>query len=233
MTPLILVVDDDELLRRSVAYHLEKAGFRVQVTETAEQGLLIARATPPDLILLDINLPGMDGLSALRQFREELDIPILFVTARQREIDEVLGLEMGANDYITKPFDKDVLIARIRSALRTAAGGQRPLAETTTHIQVGDLVLVPEEHKVAVGEREVDLSPREYRLLRALAENTGRVISIDDLLNQAWGPEFAGQLQVVYVHIRWLREKIERDPQNPQRILTVRGVGYKLVSPEV
>ena len=231
MPQTVLVVDDDELLRRSVAFHLQKAGYQVQTAAAAEAAIATARVERPDLVLLDINLPQMDGLQALRSFRDELSIPVILVTARRREFDEVLGLELGANDYVTKPFDKDVLVARVRAALRTGQqANPRPGEEAA--IQVGDLLINPAAHTVTVAGRLVDLSPREYRLLLTLAREAGRVIANDELLDRVWGAEFAGQMQVVYVHVRWLREKIEEDPQKPHRLLTVRGVGYKLVPTE-
>ena len=228
MSKQILIVDDDELLRRSLAFNLERAGFRVQTAGNANDGLLMAQANPPDLVLLDINLPGIDGLEAVPKFRKELGIPVIFVTARRRELDEVLGLELGADDYVTKPFDTDVLVARIRAVLRTA----QPTTQSTPQaaaLSVGDLLIDPASHMVTVTVKQVNLSPREFRLLYALALNVGRVLSTEELLAQVWGAEYEGQPQVVYVHIRWLREKLEADPQNPRRIVTVRGVGYKLV----
>lgn len=230
MPQSILVVDDDELMRQSVTFHLEKAGYHVQTAAAAEPALALAQTQRPDLVLLDVNLPGMDGLAALRHFQNDLNLPVILVTARRREFDEVLGLEMGANDYITKPFDKDVLIARVRSVLRRVA--PPAAAAVQNAIQVGDLTLVPNAHTATVAKRKVTLSPREFRLLHTLALEAGNVLSVDDLLQRVWGAEFIGQPQVVYVHIRWLREKIEDDPQRPTRILTVRGIGYKLAAPE-
>ncbi len=232
MAQTILVVDDDELIRRSVAYHLERAGYRVQTARTAEAALDIAQEIRPDLVLLDINMPGMDGLAALPPLRDKLNIPVIFVTARRREFDEVLGLELGASDYVTKPFDKDVLLARVRATLRSA-GQAEPLSPTAEEpLKVGDLIIDPTTHVVSVGDRSINLSPREYKLLKMLAQQRARVVSYDEILDRVWGPEFAGQLQVIYVHIRWLREKIEANPQKPKRILTVRSVGYRLVAPE-
>lgn len=228
MSRHILIVDDDDLLRRSLAFNLEQAGFRVSSAASGEAGLAAAGAGQPDLILLDINLPGMDGLEALRHFRDRFAVPVIFLTARRRELDEVLGLELGANDYVTKPFDKDVLIARIRATLRQA----NPSLETSTRLDIlkaGDLVIDPARHEVTVGGRAVDLAPREFRLLHFLASQPGRVFATDELLDGVWGAEYAGEPQVVYVQIRALREKLEDEPDKPRRLLTVRGVGYKLV----
>jgi DNA-binding response OmpR family regulator len=226
MAKHILIVDDDALMRRSLAFNLEQAGYRASTAGSAEVALEIARLERPDLVLLDIGLPGMDGLDALRQLKEHFDLPVIFVTARRRELDEVVGLELGADDYVTKPFDLDVLLAHIKAVLRRVESPSRPLADTAP-LQAGDITIDPQAHTVQVAGRLVTLSPREFDLLHAFALQSGRIISVDDLLARVWGAEFVGQPQVVYVHIRWLREKIEADPDHPQRILTVRGVGYK------
>jgi DNA-binding response OmpR family regulator len=223
----ILLVDDDALMRRSLAFNLEQAGYRVSAAANAEDGLALARRDPPDLILLDIGLPGMDGLDALRSFQGRANTPIIFVTARRRELDQALGLELGADDYITKPFDLNVLLARIKAVLRRYERST-PSKATPDRLVVGDLVIEPAAHVVTLAGETLDLAPREFDLLYALAINAGQVVSVDDLLAQVWGAEYDGEAQVVYVHSRWLREKIEADPQKPQRIITVRGVGYKL-----
>jgi DNA-binding response OmpR family regulator len=225
----ILVIDDDNLLRRSLAFSLEGAGYRVSTAATAEDALGRARLDPPDLVLLDIGLPGMDGLDALRNLRQQMNVPVIFLTARRRELDQVLGLELGADDYVTKPFDTDVLLARIKAVLRRAVPRLAPV-EASPPLVVGDLAIDPAAHTVTVSGRAVELAPREFDLLHTLAMEAGRVVSIDDLLARVWGAEYAGEPQVVYVHIRWLRQKLENDPQHPRRILTVRGVGYKLVA---
>ena len=226
MSKYILIVDDDALMRRSLAFNLEQAGYRASTAGSAEDALEVARLERPDLVLLDIGLPGMDGLDALRNLKEQFDLPVIFVTARRRELDEVVGLELGADDYVTKPFDLDVLLAHIKAVLRRVEGPSRPLAEATP-LQVGDITIDPQAHTVQVEGCPVALSPREFDLLYAFALQPNRVIPTDDLLARVWGAEFVGQPQVVYVHIRWLREKIEADPDHPQRILTIRGVGYK------
>ncbi|MGQ9599461.1 MAG: response regulator transcription factor [Anaerolineae bacterium] len=228
MAKHILIVDDDDLLRRSLAFNLEKAGYRTSTAASSEDAILLARRDPPDLILLDIGLPGMDGLEALRYFQDRMGTPVILVTARRRELDQVLGLEMGADDYVVKPFDLDVLLARIKAVLRRS---QRPAAPGTEPqpLTVGDLAIDPAAHTVTVSGRSVDLSPREFQLLYTLALQAGQVISADDLLARVWGAEYEGEPQVVYVHIRWLREKLEENPNQPRRILTVRGVGYKLM----
>jgi DNA-binding response OmpR family regulator len=224
----ILLVDDDALMRRSLAFHLEQAGYQVQTAANAEDALEIVRHSPPNLVLLDIGLPGMDGLDALRQMKAHQDLPVIFITARRRELDEVVGLELGADDYITKPFDVDVVLAHIKAVLRRTGAASQSEAETR-RLVVGDIEIDPQSHTVSCGGRYLDLSPREFDLLLALASQPEKVIATEDLLSQVWGAEFIGQPQVVYVHIRWLRQKIESDPDHPKRILTVRGVGYKLI----
>lgn len=228
MSKRILIIDDDVLLRRSLGFNLEKAGFTVFTSATAEDGLLVAFQQHPDLILLDINLPGMDGLDALKRFREQFNAPVIFVTARRRELDEILGLELGADDYITKPFDFDVLLARIKATLRRA---NPATTETTssTAVDIGEIHIDPAAHTVSKRGKEIELSPKEFDLLYALALNAGKVVSADELIARVWGAEYEGEPQALYVHIRWLREKLEEDPNHPRHILTVRGVGYKLV----
>lgn len=222
----ILLVDDDALLRRSLAFSLEQAGYRVSTAANAEDALALARRDRPDLFLLDIGLPGMDGLDAFHAIQIEFGTPVIFLTARRRELDEVLGLELGADDYITKPFDVDVLLARVKVALRHT---QPHMVEHESRaLTIGALSIDPAAHVVTLGEREIDLPPREFDLLYALALDAGRVVSVDDLLTRVWGAEYAGESQVVYVHIRWLREKLEEDPHQPRLIVTVRSVGYKL-----
>ncbi|MER3399559.1 MAG: DNA-binding response regulator [Thermoflexus sp.] len=223
----ILLVDDDTLLRRSLAFSLERAGFRVHTAASAEEALAIAARERPDLVLLDIGLPGMDGLQALQRFREAFGVPVIFLTARRRELDQVLGLELGADDYITKPFDTDVLIARIRAVLRRASAASP--SRVAAPLVVGDLTIDPAGRTVTVAGRPVALTPREFDLLYTLATAPNRVFTTNELLTQVWGAEYAGQPETLYVHIRWLREKIEEDPDHPRRIVTVRGVGYKLV----
>ena len=228
----ILIVDDDALMRRSMAFNLEQAGYRASSAASAEDALTVSRINVPDLILLDIGLPGMDGLDALRHFRQQLNAPIIFVTARRRELDEILGLELGADDYITKPFEISVLLAHIKAVLRRA---DVPTVAATQmqSVTVGDLSLDPLAHTVTVAGQPLKLTPREFDLLHALAQRPGQVLSTQDLLSEVWGAEFIGQPQVVYVHIRWLREKIESKSEKPERILTVRGVGYKLIPQQI
>jgi DNA-binding response OmpR family regulator len=225
MEKRILLVDDDPLLRRSLSFNLERNGYRAQAAASGEEALALAQRDPPDLVLLDIGLPGMDGLDALRLFQSQLAVPVIFLTARRRELDEVLGLELGADDYITKPFDLDILLARIRAVLRRTLAAATPAPAPLT---VGDLTVDPTAHVAAIAGRSVDLTPREFDLLYALASDAGHVVAVDDMLARVWGAGYTGEPQVVYVHVRWLRQKLEADPAHPRRIVTVRGVGYKL-----
>ncbi len=227
MSKHILLVDDDALMRRSLAFNLEQAGFRASTAANAEDALALARQSPPNLVLLDIGLPGMDGLDAIKRFKEQFRVPVIFVTARRRNMDEVVGLELGADDYITKPFDVDVLIARIKAVLRRNESAPEPAPAMI--LTVDDLSLDTAAHTVTLSGRNVSLSPKEFSLLQVLASEPNRVRSVDELLASVWGAEFVGQPQVVYVHVRWLREKLETNPERPKRIVTVRGVGYKLV----
>lgn len=227
MSTHILVVDDDDLLRRSLAFNLEKAGYRASTAANAEDALALAQRDAPDLIILDIGLPGMDGLEALQHFRAAVGVPVIFLTARRREFDQVLGLELGADDYVTKPFDFDVLAARIKAVLRrTQKSGALSIEQAP--LMVGDLAIDPQAHTVTLNGQAIDLPRREFDLLYTLALEAGHVISTNDLIARVWGAEFDGEPQVVYVHMRWLREKLEDDPNQPRRIVTVRGVGYKL-----
>jgi len=228
MQKYILVVDDDALMRRSVTFNLEQSGYKAIGAESAEDALEIAERQPPDLILLDIGLPGIDGLDALKEFRKKIDAPVIFVTARRRELDEILGLELGADDYITKPFEMSMLLAHIKAVLRRS-GSVVEQAEALKVITVGDLTLDPLAHTVTVNGKNIEMTHRLFDLLHTMVLHTGQVLSTRDLLASVWGAEYIGEPQVVYVHIRWLREKIETRPEKPERILTVRGVGYKLM----
>lgn len=224
----VLVVDDDALVRRSLKYRLEREGYTVAGVETARDALSSARRDHPDLVLLDIGLPDKSGLDLARTLQHEFSVPIIFLTARSGETDIVVGLELGADDYITKPFGMRELLARMRVALRRREhAGKNDETETST---AGDISLDPKAHVVRVRDKEVELPPKEFELLRLLMANAGTVLSTDYLLNAIWGEEFAGAQQVLYVHMGWLRERIERDPRHPQHIQTVRGVGYKFVA---
>lgn len=225
----ILVIDDDRLMRRSVSLSLTDAGYATETAGSGEEGLASARKLRPDLVLLDIGLPGMDGLETLRAFQKEIAVPIIFVTARRRELDEIVGLEMGADDYITKPFDMDILLARVKAVLRR--GQQKnPAPPPAQPLAVGDLRIDPTAHEVTIRGKVVDLAPKEYDLLYYLAQRAGEAVPLEEIIVNVWGEEWAGETQTVYVHVRWLRTKIEKDPAKPRRLLTVRSVGYRLVA---
>jgi DNA-binding response OmpR family regulator len=230
MATKILVVDDDALLRRSLKYRLGGEGFAVTTAESGEEALLYARRDRPDLILLDIGLPDRDGLDVARTLQRELDVPIIFLTGRSQETDVVVGLELGAEDYITKPFGMRELLARIRVVLRRAT--RVPLAPGDEALEIGDVRLDVKGREVFVRGKRVELPPKEFELLRLLMANAGMVLASDYLLDAVWGEEFAGATQVLYVHIGWLRERIEQDPRRPHLIQTVRGVGYKFMGGE-
>lgn len=228
MADHILVVEDDQLLRRTIRFNLEQSGYRVTSASNAEDGLEILSREHPDLILLDIGLPGQDGLQALQEIRRVSHVPVIFLTARRRELDEALGLEMGADDYITKPFDLPVLLSRIKALLRRVNdfGSDRAQKES---LEEGDLAIDPIRIEATLKGRRLELPPREFDLLYYLMSRAGEVVSVDRIIQQVWGAEYEGQSQVVYVHIRWLREKIEADPKHPVRIVTVRGRGYQFI----
>jgi DNA-binding response OmpR family regulator len=229
MTTKILLVDDDALVRRSLKYQLEREGYRVLTAEDGQQALMLARADQPDLILLDIGLPDQSGLDLARTLQRELETPIIFLTARNQETDIVVGLELGAEDYITKPFGTRELLARVRVVLRRMTQGPQPLLDEL--LVAGDVTLDPGSHEVTVRGKPVELPPKEFELLRLLMANAGNVLSTNYLLDAVWGEEFAGAVQVLYVHMGWLRKQIEADPRRPRYIQTVRGVGYKFTAP--
>jgi DNA-binding response OmpR family regulator len=227
----ILVVDDDALLRRSLKHRLEREGYAVVTVETGEEALSMARGDSPNLILLDIGLPDRNGLEIARTLQRELNMPIIFLTGRRQENDIVIGLELGAEDYVTKPFGMRELLARIRVVLRRMA--REPVQGVVDEpLTVGEVWLDPAGREVRVRGKPVDLPPKEFDLLRLLLANAGTVLTTNYLLDAVWGEEFAGAVQVLYVHIGWLRELIEVNPRRPQYIQTVRGVGYKFVAPE-
>lgn len=230
MTTKILLVDDEPLLRRSLKHKLMREGYTIFTAEDAQQALTLARADHPHLLLLDIGLPDQSGLDLARTLHRELDTPIIFLTARRQETDIVVGLELGAEDYITKPFGLRELLARIRVVLRRVA--QEPPTPTQEPLVVGAITLDPRAHTVTVRGRPVELPPKEFELLRLLLANAGAVLTTNYLLDAVWGEEFAGAVQVLYVHMGWLRKQIEENPQQPHYIQTVHGVGYKLVAPE-
>jgi DNA-binding response OmpR family regulator len=224
----ILIVEDDMLTRRALAINLEQAGYKAVTADSGEEALAQIAVHVPDLILLDIGLPGMDGLQTLRAIQQQAPkVPVVFLTARRRDLDEIVGLELGADDYITKPFDMDVLLAHIRAVLRRA----EPIivAREDAPVVAGDLRIDPTTYVVQIGGRTIELPPKEFDLLLTFARHPGRVFSVAELLAQVWGSAWIGETQTIYVHMRWLRQKVEENPDRPRRLVTVRGVGYKLV----
>lgn len=227
----ILLADDDEMIVDVLQHQLEREGFRVIATGNGAEALALARLQQPDLVLLDVMMPGMQGWEVCRELRRESDVPILMLTARGEEMDRVLGLELGADDYIVKPFSFRELLARVRANLRRMA-----LVRTTsaaapdTPETLGLLAVDRRRRQVMRDGVVVNLTQREYDLLIALLDANGAVVRRGDLLDAVWGEEWIGDPRTVDVHIRWLREKLEEDPGAPQLILTVRGVGYRLVS---
>ncbi|MDY6834068.1 MAG: response regulator transcription factor [Chloroflexota bacterium] len=227
----ILVVEDDQTLLDVLKYNLNKEGYTISVAIDGVQGLEIALAEKPDLIVLDLMLPKMDGLEVCRVLRRETTVPILMLTAKSEEIDKVVGLEIGADDYITKPFSMRELLARIRAMLRRAEMLRKETAlpdqDPSTIIKAGDIEIDLVRYRVSKAGSSVDVTPKEFELLACLMKYTGRVCSRDHLLQEIWGYDFEGDTRTVDVHIRWLRQKIEVDPANPRHLITVRGFGYK------
>jgi len=224
----ILVVEDEPGLAESVRYTLDSEGFDVLVVESGVAGLEKARLMEPDLILLDLMLPGMSGLDVCRQIRSSSDVPIIMLTAKDSEADKVAGLELGADDYMTKPFSMRELIARVRAHLRRAARSGL-LAESNEVLRGGPIVLDIDAHVAKVGGREVELRPKEFELLESLMRRKNRLAARHALIDEVWGPSYFGDTKTLDVHIKRLREKLEADSSKPKHIVTVRGLGYKFV----
>lgn len=220
----ILVVDDDPTLVAALKYNLERENYQVFTAPDGEAALASARAGRPDLIVLDLMLPSLDGLEVCRILRRETAAPILMLTARTSETDRVVGLEIGADDYVTKPFGMRELIARIRALLRRA--GMQAGAEDN-RLASGDLTLDLQSRALSRAGRQIALKPREFDLLAFFLRHPGRAFSREELLERVWGYGFAGDTRTVDVHVRWLRQKIEANPSKPVRLITVRGVGYR------
>ena len=220
------------LNRFALEYNLTKHGYEVSTAADGVSGLEIARREQPDLILLDIMLPKMDGLEVCRILRQEMNVPIIMLTARGDEVDRVVGLEVGADDYVTKPFSMRELLARVKAQLRRVQFVKEELADATQEtapdvLVFDDLTMDVGRHEIVLREAALHLRPKEYDLLLFLGRNRGMTLSRDLILERVWGWEFSGGTRTVDVHIRWLREKIEPDPARPTRIVTVRGVGYR------
>jgi two-component system, OmpR family, response regulator len=232
MARTILVVEDDANLLDLLRHNLLREGYEVVTARDGESGLAAARADKPDLLILDIMLPRLDGIEVCRILRKEMSVPILMLTAKTGEIDKVVGLEMGADDYVTKPFSLRELLARIKAMLRRSELMREDLERTAGPgqgvLHAGDLTIDLERHVVSRDDRDISLSPREFDLLAFLARSPRRAFSRDHLLEKVWGYDYSGDTRTVDVHVRWLRQKIETDPAHPELLLTVRGVGYKL-----
>jgi DNA-binding response OmpR family regulator len=232
MSEKILVVEDDLVLRETLAYNLDKEGYEVCTAEDGTRAVALAEEEAPDLVLLDIMLPGIDGFEVCRILRQESNAPIIMLTARDDEVDKVVGLEVGADDYLTKPFSMRELLARIKAQLRRVRLLRQEFAGeaeavSSEKLRFGNLVVDLERREVTLNGELLPLKPKEYELLTHLAQNEGRVLSRDQLLEDVWGWDYSGGSRTVDVHVRWLREKIEENPSNPTRIITVRGVGYR------
>ena len=231
MREKILVVEDDAAIREALSYSLNREGYEVEAVGDGVQAIQTARSSKPDLIVLDLMLPELDGFDVTRTLRKESSVPILMLTARDDEIDRVLGLELGADDYLTKPFSMRELVARVKAMLRRAQmakeDADRAKKQGDSPLTAGNLQIDLLRHEVKLDNHEISLKPKEFELLLFLMRNQGQVFSRDQLLEQVWGWEFLGGSRTVDVHVRWLRSKIEKEPEQPTRIITVRSVGYR------
>ncbi len=220
----ILLIEDEATVRETLAMNLRAEGYEVLTAADGMTGLDLARDESPDLIIMDLMLPKLDGLSVCRIVRKDSDVPIIMLTARGTEMDRITGLETGADDYVVKPFSLGELMARVRANLRRAHADHRAQA---TRLTAGELAMDLLARRANLGATELKLTHREFDLLAELMRNQGAVLSRDLLLNRVWGFDYVGDSHTVDVHIRWLREKVEADPSTPRRITTVRGVGYR------
>jgi DNA-binding response OmpR family regulator len=224
-TNSILVVEDEDNLLEALKYNLQYEGYQVSTANNGSDGLEIARASHPDLVILDVMLPGLDGLDVCRLLRRESDAMILMLTAKGEEVDRVVGLELGADDYVTKPFSMRELMARVRALLRRRDSAVH--SQPNNHLKSGSLEVDLGAHQASLNGIELKLTPREFELLAHFLKNRGRAFTRDQLLEQLWGQGYIGDTRTVDVHIRWLREKIENNSATPARIITIRGVGYR------
>jgi DNA-binding response OmpR family regulator len=234
MNERILVVEDEQALRDTLEWNLRREGYQVTSTADGIAGLRTAREWKPDLLILDLMLPGMDGLEVCRQLRKETNLPILMLTARESETDRVVGLELGADDYITKPFHMRELIARVKAHLRRmqsirAEKSPSPSSENPAEgpMLFGDLTIDPARGEVLQAGNVLPLKHKEFELLLYFARHRGQMLSREQILQRVWGWEYTGDSRTVDVHVRWLREKIEKNPADPKRLVTVRGGGYR------
>jgi DNA-binding response OmpR family regulator len=225
----VLVVDDDPLVCKGLKFNLEQAGYKVSTASTAHAALELSSRNAFDAAILDIGLPDDNGLDLCKTLKAQHDLPVIFLTARRRELDEIVGLEIGADDYITKPFSADVLLAHLRAVLRRIS---KPITEprpAEQPIVAGHFKLNPTNHTAHKNDKVLDLAPREFDLLHMFMSHPERAFTSNELVEGVWGVEFVGEPQVLYVQVRSLRMKIEEDPSDPKHILTLRGVGYKFV----
>jgi DNA-binding response OmpR family regulator len=229
MSEKILVVEDEISLQETLIYNLKKQGYEVDAVGDGLEALHAAREGKPDLILLDIMLPGMDGFEVCRTLRQEMNTPVLMLTAREDEVDRVVGLEVGADDYLTKPFSMRELIARVKAMLRRVRLIRQESIEQNQkdYFLFENLVIDETRREILLNDKPLALKPKEYDLLLFLARHKGQVLTRDFILEKVWGWEYIGDSRTVDVHVRWLREKIENDPASPVRIVTVRGAGYR------
>ena len=230
----ILVIDDEKPISDIMKFNLTKEGYEVHVAADGEEALQKVDEVHPDLILLDLMLPKMDGLEVARQVRKNYDMPIIMVTAKDSELDKVLGLELGADDYVTKPFSNRELVARVKANLRRqgAPSAQPAEVEENSDIEIGDLVIHPEAYMVSKRGENIELTHREFELLHYLAQHIGQVMTREHLLQTVWGYDYFGDVRTVDVTVRRLREKVEDNPSHPKWLVTRRGVGYYLRNPE-
>ena len=219
----ILLVDDEVAIVHSLRYNLEKNGYAVTTAGDGRTAVSLAQTERPDLVVLDIMLPILDGIEACKEIRKTSSVPIIMLTAKDHEFDKVLALELGADDYVTKPFSLGEIMARIKARLRRAEVNETERDDT---IVAGDITIEPSRNRLTVRGAEVALAPKEFRLLQVLMEHRGRIVTRQMLLEKVWGYDFEGEHQTISVHARWLREKIEIDPNNPKHIITVRSRGY-------
>lgn len=224
----VLIVEDDRTLLDVIKYNLTKEGYAAVVASDGLEAIRLARQEKPDLVLLDIMLPAVDGFEVCRTLRQDLTMPILMLTAKSDEIDKVLGLELGADDYLTKPFSMRELLARVRAMLRRSQVLSGPAMDDAARtIHLGNIEVNLGSHKAMCNGIPVELTPKEFDLLVYLMKNSGRVFTREQLLDKVWGYDFAGDSRTVDVHMRWLRQKLEADPSRCRHLMTVRGVGYK------
>jgi DNA-binding response OmpR family regulator len=231
MTQTILLIEDDATLAETLRYNLEREGYSVLSAVDGIQGLELARRECPDLLVLDVMLPRLDGFSVCRILRQESTIPIIMLTARQDEVDRIAGLELGADDYVSKPFSLGELLARVRAILRRTERQPVTINSNRDTLEAGELRVDTKSRRAWRNNGELNLPQKEFDLLACLIRNRGIALSRDLLLERVWGFDFLGDSRTVDVHIRWLREKIEADPAHPSYIQTVRGVGYRFEAP--